>query len=150
MTVPQLTGSLATVTDYWYQKFTDLSDELGLMGVAYGDQTSVPFSPYLCVEPVVKNNEQKNASGGRMLNTTMNVVIIIYLSKVATEQMNARDALEFSETVESLINTDRKAGGLVINCLVSNLEAGYIERSGSLMRACRMNIEHTTQYLLPS
>lgn len=145
-----LTNSMAVLAGYWYQQFLDNAASLNMVGVFYGDQAKIPYNPSLCVEAAVKNNELRAAAASRRIDQLINISIIIYHNAVTVDQVNAQQALVDAESVESFVHARPNCDGLVIHCYVTSIEAGYLERSGSLMKASRLNIEHKTLTTLPS
>lgn len=146
------TPKLAVITQYVYDKLRTNATDLGLAGVAYGDQDRIPSSPYACVEP-----DHKGAELNGVPRRTMNVFtiyVLLYYGAVGSNQDNRAEADLLADKVEDLLNADSHMGdastGLVDHCMVVGVDSGYVRKGNSLMRSSRLTLTAQVQAQLPS
>lgn len=146
------TPKLSVITQYVYDKLNDNAANLGLGGVAYGDQDRIPVNPYVCVEPDNKNADL-NGSPRRTMNTFV-IYILVYYSAVGSPQDNRAEADILADAIEDLFNSDSHMGdaptGLVDHCMIASINSGYVKKGNSLMRSSRLTLTAQVQAQLPS
>lgn len=151
-----LTNSVVIVSQYLVDKLNDNKANLGLQAVYYGDQTKIPYTPTVCIEPVEKNNELRQGGMARYIDMEFMINIILYHSSIQSEQSNRKEADLFAEAIESVIHADRALGSvaagnnLVTHGYITKLESGYATKQGTLMRSARMTYAAISQNVLPS
>lgn len=144
-----LTISMVDVAEKIFDLLT-ANTNLGLAVVYYGDQNRLADTPAACVEPSIKNNNLKTSAMARKLDPEIITEIIIYHSPIQSTQVTRLECDRFGEAVETFINTKRDLDGLIIHGYVTTLESGYVEKTGQIMRACRLTHKSITQGYLPS
>lgn len=142
-----LTDSLGTVTQYLFDKFDGTKDTYGLLDVFYGDQSLIPRSPCLCVEPGPKNRQVGGVN--RRSDNTFYVYLILYHGEVRSSQSNMKDVVTLAEQIETVVHADPRLGGLVTHCFCSQVLPGYQQKTGGLMRAARITVECTDVTNIP-
>ena len=142
-----LTGDMVVVCDYLLDLIKLNQSVLGLEAVYYGDQTRIPVTPALCLEPDEKPRALKSAQ--RMVEVNFTVYLLVYHSPVSNVERTRRECDLLARDVEKLIDTKKSLDGLVIHGFVNNISSGYVDRGG-LMRASRLTYEAKSQELLPS
>lgn len=144
-----LTASLVTFASFIEDLLNTNKSALGLGAVYYGDQTTIATTPVACVEPSLKDNNLNEAAASRRLNPTLQVVVIIYHSRVKDTQSTRKECDLFGEAVEALLNAQRTFGELVIHGWVTTFESGYITKSAQTYVACKLTVQAKTQSNLP-
>lgn len=145
-----LSGSLVEICDFLFNKVVDNKANLGLADVFYGDQDRLPSTPVVCVEPGIKRNLLRQAAGGRMLDIVFELTLLSYHSFIQSPQENRRGADALAEAVEAVVHSDRQLGGRVIHGYCVDVQSGYVNKSGSLVRSNKISYQATSQFLLPS
>lgn len=145
-----MTGLLVATAQALVTKFKNNSVVLGLAddSVYYGDQTLIPRSPTLCVEP--DNKEQELRGGSRRVNATVRHYILLYHSEVRSPQSNRLEADQLAEAVEDLIHADATLGGLLIHSYVTGIDSGYPTKQGVQWRGSRITFEGYAVRQLPA
>lgn len=130
--------------------FQEWSEDLGLAegAVFYGDQTRIPNSPAVCVEPNEKQPELYGA--GRLTKVNLQLFILVYHSEMANAETNRRAADRLGEEIADRLNAMPTFFGEAIHCWVSNLASGYSTKQNSVMRAVRVTFDITIQERLPN
>jgi hypothetical protein len=139
-------GQLYRLCDYWKAKFDADKETLGLADVFYGDQNQIPRTPALCLEPDGKRREL--AGVPRRVENTLGLYVLLYISKVADTESNARDALVLAETIETYMHQDRDSGGYLVHGYCTDVEPGYRTRGDTRFRACRLKFEGINKTVL--
>jgi hypothetical protein len=120
---------------------------LNLEDVFYGDQQRIPRTPAACVESGEKRRALKGAPRMTLVDITTYVIVYHYKLKSVQEIREDNDLL--AEAIETLVHSDCKLGGYVIDSMVTSVESGYQMKGNSLFRASRLTIEARSQVLLP-
>lgn len=120
---------------------------LGLEDVWMGDQERVPRTPCVAVEPGGKVREYSGVP--RRFLITFEIYVLVYVERIQDTQKNTRQSLKLSEEVEAVLHADETMGGIVISSHVSESNAGYVVRSGTLLSAIRLTFRATSQKSLP-
>lgn len=145
------TDSIVVVAKYlqnWIRTAMATGPVAPLRDVYYGDQAKIPFTPVACVETGDKRRSLNGAP--RRVDTPMTIYILIYHFTVGNNEVVREEADQLGEDVETLIHTDVRLDGLVIDSLVTSLEYGYARRGDSLFRTSRLTLECRQQVQLPS
>jgi hypothetical protein len=143
----ELTDSLVTVSKYIETMLSSNAVALNLEDVFYGDQQRIPRTPAACVESGEKRRALKGAP--RMTLVDITTYIIVYHYKLKSVQEIREDNDLLAEAIETLVHSDCKLGGYVIDSMVTSVESGYQMKGNSLFRASRLTIEARSQVLLP-
>jgi hypothetical protein len=143
----ELTDSLVTVSKYIETMLSTNAVALNLDDVFYGDQQRIPRTPAACVESGEKRRTLKGAP--RMTLVDITTYIIVYHYKLKSVQEIREDNDLLAEAIETLVHSDCKLGGYVIDSMVTSVESGYQMKGNSLFRASRLTIEARSQVLLP-
>lgn len=145
-----LATKLSTVCDALVALLEAQAETLGIAegGVFYGDQARLPVSPAVCVEPGLKSATMYGA--GRMTELTLTVTVLVYHSEIKSIASNRRDADTLAEAVASLIVKSPTFNGLVIHCMVREVESGYSVKDRTTMRSTRLQWTATSQERLPN
>jgi hypothetical protein len=143
----ELTDSLVTVSKYIETMLSSNAVALNLEDVFYGDQQRIPRTPAACVESGEKRRTLKGAP--RMTLVDITTYIIVYHYKLKSVQEIREDNDLLAEAIETLVHSDCKLGGYVIDSMVTSVESGYQMKGNSLFRASRLTIEARSQVLLP-
>ncbi len=139
--------TMSEVLTYVHTKLTDDKFTLGLEDVWLGDQTKLPRTPSVAVEPGESRRELNGAP--RRTENTFILYLMIYHNKLQDSQVTRLEAQQFSEVVESFIHADPRLGGLVIHSLVTANESGYANRENTLLVTNRLTLEARDQTQLP-
>src|SRR5262245_37428517 len=115
-------GQLFKLCDYWLNKFTTDQVTLGLADVFYDDQKQIPRTPTLCLVPDGKKRELAGVGGSGRPENRFSFYILLYVSKVADTQVNARDALVLAETIENYVHQDITSGGYLVHGFCTEVE----------------------------
>jgi ribosomal protein L17 len=142
-----LTDQLTDVAQFLFDLFTTNKAALGIQDVWWGDQSKLPRTPALCVEPATKTRVLNGAP--RRTSLTLNVSLLLFTSKIQDVQNNRKAVDELAESCEALVHLNPQMDGLVVHSLVDTFESGYATRSGTLYRATRLNVAATSQAMLP-
>jgi len=124
--------------------------ELGIQGTIYGDQMTIPVSPYCCVEPA---NVRRAYDGVPfMTQNTVSVAVILYGTGIegATDVQEKLD--DVSDGVADFLNQEslpemyggNLLGGKITEGFVETHEYGYVMKSDRKMRANRIIWTGTT------
>jgi hypothetical protein len=145
-----LATSLSTVCDALVSLLETNAEDLGIPvgGVFYGDQSKIPVSPAVCVEPDSKTSELYGA--GRMTEVNFRVNILVYHSEIRNIESNRRDADLLAESIATLTHKDPTFGGLVIHCFTSEIQSGYATKDRSVIRTTRLTWTARSQERLPN
>jgi hypothetical protein len=137
------TAKPSAISGYLLDLMTSLQVQYGLKGIFYGDQTSIPHTPTVCVEPAQLTREFIGAPYRTNNNFACNVLIY---NADRDNQLAQQDADLLAEDLADEINTRGLAtqmggtafDGLVIFAMVSQYDYGYIVKDSKLMRANRL------------
>ena len=132
------TKSIVVVAKY-LQARLEGNVELGLEDVFYGDQALVPRFPAVAVEG--ESKETTPTDLGQAGTVLMNVLVIVYHSKIGDNQTTREQCDTFAEGIEDFIHTDRQLGGLVTHSWVAGIDYGYARRNNELLRAARIRVQ---------
>ena len=120
---------------------------LNVNAVFYGDQNKIPMDRTVCVEP---------STTTRMLNgvprktlTTIEILVIVYLTKIQSPQLNREESDDLIEDIQDLLHSKPNMDGKCIHSMVTRVESGYSSKENAVLRAARLTFEITTQELLP-
>ena len=139
-------GQLSVMCDRLFTLLDNNKAALGLADLFYGDQSKIPRTPTLCLEPDIK---QRTLAGvPRRSENTLRAYLLIYVSKVQDVQSNSRDVLVFAETVEALLHVEPTLGGLLVHSFCPAIEPGYRTRDNTQFRACRITFEGINKSIL--
>jgi hypothetical protein len=139
-------GQLYKLCDYWHAKFEADKSTLGLADVFYGDQKQIPRTPTLCLEPDMKRRALDGVP--RRTQNTLSFYVLLYISKVADVQVNARDALLLAESIETYIHLDPTSDNYLVHGYCAEIEPGYRTRGDTRFRACRIKFEGINKTVL--
>ena len=121
--------------------------DLNITGVSYGDQNRIPTDRYVCVEPA---NTVRELNGvPRKTRNVIEILVIVYLTKIQSVQANRKESDELIEDIQDLLHQDPTMGGKCIHSMVTRVESGYSTKDNAVLRAARLTFEITTQELLP-
>jgi hypothetical protein len=135
-----------------FHEILDLAKaELGLKDVWFGDQTLLPRTPCVTIEP----GRERRALQGVPDMTLMEIDtgIILYHSKVSNEQQQARiDCNDVAQRIKNYLHVNHirlysKDGTrqLTIHGFCTELDPGYAARPGTLYNAVSMVWTNTTK-----
>ena len=125
---------------------------LNIKAVFYGDQSRIPITPAVCIEPGTKN---RNLNGmPRRTEIEMTVFLIIYHYQLNTPEVIREDNDLLAERLEDVLHLDAQlknalGEATVIDSLVTSIESGFQQRRNSLFRASRLTFEARSQEQLP-
>lgn len=124
---------------------------LGLTDVFFGDQTKIPRTPAVCIEPGGKTRELNGIP--RRTYVTLTVYLILYHYRIDGIESIREDNDFLTEQLEAVLHVDAqmKAGGeaTVIDSMVRDIESGFQQKANSLFRASRLTFEAHSQMQLP-
>lgn len=143
-----LTTKLSVVCDALKTKVDVNAVTLGVKAVYYGDQTKLPTTPVVCVEPDEVSQELNGVP--RKTRVIIQAYLLVYHAAVTSPQTNRRQADILAESLVDLIHQDKDLGGLLIHCMVTNVASGYAQREGTLIRTSRITFQGQSQAQLPS
>ena len=142
------------------QRLLDLisDNKTALLGadaeVYYGDQSRVPVTPALCVEPGESNRILAGGQGpyGRTENK-VEALIIIYHGRVDEVQVVKKEADTYAEAVVDYLDHNPLLerggdGGIVIHGYVTNIDPGYKYKKGTLYYAVQITWTGKTKTML--
>lgn len=143
-----LIDSLVTFADKVKTILTDNQESLGLHSIYYGDQNKLPGTPIACVEPDLKTNDLAGAT--RSIEIKFVVQILVYSSLVDSNEVNRRGADVLAEQIETLLHQDPYLGSTVMHSMVESIQSGYTTKSGTLVRASKIQFAALSKVRLPS
>lgn len=158
MVVQILTDSILTTAERLYDLAVANAASLGLAdgappgdtNVWFGDQDLLPRTPALCVEPGTKHRDL--AGFPDMTRGTIDVHMLLYHSRPGGEQQQSRrDCIRFAENVERYfhvnhLNLLNSAGDqIIIHGFFTDIDPGYVYKTGTLYNAVRMTWTGTTK-----
>lgn len=138
-----LTDSLLTTSVRIYDILVANAVGLGLAGptktnVWYGDQSMLPETPAVCIEPGTKTRDLRGVPD--MTENNMDVHIFLYHSAVGTEQQQSRrDTVGFAEAIERFLHINHLnmvnsiGEQIIVHGFVRSLDAGYQYKNGSTL-----------------
>lgn len=148
----RLTDSTLVVAERFYDILHSNKAALGLSSVWFGDQTIVPNTPSLCVEPGSKRRELQGVPD-RTLNT-IETVFLLYHSRVGpgNQQTARRDCIRFAEAIERYLNLnhmrlfDARGDLITVHGYCIDLDPGYSYKSQrTLYNSVQMTWRSTTK-----
>lgn len=149
----QLSASTRVIARRWFQILTDVKELLFIKDVWFGDQTVLPRTPAICVEPGVKRRSLAGVPD--MTHMEIDTVFFIYHSEVSKDQQQARDdCIKFAEDVEEYLHVNHlrllAADGtqLTIHGFCTDFDPGYSYRPRTLYNAVQMTWTNTTKVSL--
>lgn len=145
--MPELTDSLLTVAKHIESILVAQQLALNVKDIFFGDQERIPRTPAVCVEPGEKRREYNGAP--RRTQVDLTVYLIVYHYRIKDTQSIREENDLLAEAIETLIHTDCRLGGYVVNSLVTSVESGYQVKGNSLFRASRLTVEARSQVQLP-
>jgi hypothetical protein len=130
---------------------------LGLSSVWYGDQTIVPDTPSLCVEPGLVRSPLAGVPA--MVENHIDVILLLYHSKIGPlvagtdggQQAERRSAVQFAYNIRNFLHQNHlqllNTGGdrITIHSWVTELDPGYAYRNNSMYHAVRMTWQSITK-----
>jgi hypothetical protein len=145
-----LVTKLTQICDWGTALIIANSEALGIPpnGVFYGDQTRIPCSPCVCVEPGDKKSDLYGA--GRMTEVDFTIYFLVYHSEIKAVQFNRRDADALAESICTLLNADGTMGGIAIHSFASEVASGYSTKQNTVMRTSRITFTAKSQERLPN
>jgi hypothetical protein len=133
------TDNPTVVGEYFFDLFDARAKDLGLdpeKGLFYGDQQLIPTTPTICVEPGPLNSILDGAPF--VLLNTFTIYIMVYHSKVQDTQVTRKECDQYAYAIRKTLLEDKPLGGLVIYGFVTDIEPGYANRNGQLLRTSRI------------
>lgn len=146
-------ASMVDHSKYWLQLLKDSQSNLGIVDVYYGDQSRIPRTPTVCVEPGEKRNALHGAP--RRVEVTIETYVLVYHNAVSSTQTIREEDDALAEAIENLIHGQpymKNAAGddQAVDSLVTRIESGFQQRSAALLRASRLTVESRVLTQLPS
>lgn len=144
-----LTDSAEVIANYIYQMLLNPTNmtALGVNDVWYGDQSLLPRTPALCVNPGTKKREFQGATF-RTLNT-IETYVLVYFGVIQDIQLNLHAATTLADAIETLVHSDLKLGGNVTAVLCTQNEPGMINKAGVWMMGARLTFESMSKTTFP-
>lgn len=138
------TAKAGKLSKYLKKVLSDNAQSLGLRAVYYADQSNIPYSPVVCVEPARVHREMFGAP--LRTNNEFLISVLVYAANVEGVREAQEDADAVSERVEDFINHDgltthrggTQFGGNVMYGYVQDSQFGYVQKPGKLFRANRL------------
>lgn len=149
--MPQnLTDKITVVTGAIIDIFKAEQEALGLRDVWDGDMNMVPETPILAVIPSTKIRELNAAPVVARID--LQVALMLYHNRLQEVQKQGREVQELSEAVEEVLHrhVNQTLDGLVIFGMVTRVEPGYADRSGTILRTTRLTWEAQSRQQLPT
>lgn len=143
----ELTDSMTVVGKYVEGLLRTNQVALALADVFYGDQERIPRTPAACVEPGDKRRSLNGVPRRTLVDIT--IYIIVYHYRIRDPQDIREENDLKAEAIETLIHTDCRLGGYVIDSMVTSVESGFQAKGNSLFRASRLTIGARSQVQLP-
>jgi hypothetical protein len=132
------TGSSFDLATAVFNDLTTNMVALGLQAVYYGDQNKLPLTPVAVVEPGPKTRTLSGSPYRTTLDLTVYVLIYNQMLEDKQTMYEATDAL--AEAVDAHLNGNTY-GGIILYGFVEQLEPGYSQRGGSLLRVNRLTFK---------
>lgn len=123
--------------------------EIPTDNIAYGDQTLIPRTPFVCVETGPMRSELAGVS--YMMQNDHTVYLMVYhinLQDPPGEQKTREECDQMAYDIRTLLHTDKQMGGLVIHGHVTNLDPGYATRSNKLLKMTRITWSGLTKKMI--
>lgn len=125
---------------------------LGLQDVFYGDQSRIPRTPAVCIEPGGKERVLNGMP--RRTDVTLTVYLLVYHYQLTGPEAVRENNDNLAEDIEAVLHLDaqfRDVGGAptVVDSMVRNIESGVQAKTNSLFRASRLTFEARSQIQLP-
>jgi hypothetical protein len=152
--VPEIAGMSALgsmYTEHLIDLLISKQQELGIEDVYFGDQTSIPRVPAVCVEPASVSRTMI----GVPMRTDNEIIIsiVIYMADVQGIEYAQHKADLKSEEIIAVVNRDgapepsggTRFGGICLYGFVRDSEYGYIVKDGKLLRANRLMVYATSR-----
>jgi len=145
MTSPYaLSASTRVIARRWQAIIEANKATFGIVDVWFGDQTMLPHTPSLCVEPGIKRRRLEGVPD--MTTMEIDTTFIIYHSPVDSDNQQARDdSILFAEDVEEYLHLNHlilfDAGGtnqLTVHSYCTDFDPGYSFKVKTLYNAVRM------------
>lgn len=140
-------SSLVEFADATKTLLEDYQEELEIHSIFYGDQQKLPGTPVVCIEPDTKANDLVGSP--RAVNVRFTVQILVYTAAINSPQINQRDADVLAEKIEDILHLDPQLGERVIHCMVDSIQSGYARKSGTLVRANKIQFSGQSKVRLP-
>jgi len=138
MTLPYFT-SMVDVTQYLVDLVTANQDDLGLLTVYYGAQEIIPKFPSAELESIFKS---RTLYATHQYELIFRVGILVLIEPITTSTEKRKEAEQFGEAVQDVIDADRKFGGKLINSFITRIEPGRVLRANRpMMRAVQLTWE---------
>lgn len=136
------------LTEYLVGRLTDKASSFtpAVVRVYYGDQTIVPETPAICVEPATL--EREFAGMQYRTDNQFSIAVLVYHAALDDSQSLQRvcdaltsDVADFINkigTPEAMLLGGDNFGGLIVSAMVTSYQYGYTLRNNKLMRANRL------------
>lgn len=149
-----LTDSVLTTSRRIYDLLVTNAAALGLdaggsVNVWYGDQDSVPRTPSICVEPGTKRRVLAGVPDMTLID--IDVHLLLYHSPISEQQDARQDCIAFAEGVERFLHINHlnlansNGDQIIIHGFVTEMDPGYVYKSGTLHHAVQMVWTGTTK-----
>lgn len=152
----QLSNSTLVIAKRYQEILTAAKVTLGLQDVWFGDQSIVPRTPAVCIEPGLKRRNFDGVPDMTMMN--IDTIILLYHSQVIVNggQQQARsDAITFAEDIEEFLHVNHPrlfnataTQQLTIQGFCTDFDPGYSYKSRSLYHAVQMTWTNLTKVSL--
>jgi hypothetical protein len=116
---------------------------LGIADVWFGDQTLLPHTPALCIEPGRKQRLLKGIPD--LTQNSIDTSLLLYHSAISETQANRVQAIQTAEAVERFLhinhfNLQNAAGDqIVVYGFITDMDPGYAyKNTGTLYSAVQM------------
>jgi hypothetical protein len=133
--------------------YSDILNAMNIMalpfkGVYYGDQSRIPTTPIVCIEPNRKVRELDGVP--RKTLVTIELYLLVYVDSLTNPEKNRRDSDAIVEQLEAFLHANPRLDDTCIHSLVTAIESGAVAKGqNTVMRASRLTFEITTQQKLP-
>lgn len=150
-----LSGRTLTIANTFFDILNGAKLTLNLADVWFGDQSILPRTPALCVEPGVKRRDLKRVQFST--DNNIDTYLLLYHSKLGPEtdqQVERRKCVEFAENIEEFMHInhirlfDTYNNQLTIDTHCTDLDPGFSYKSGTLYNAVRMTWTSLTKTYL--
>jgi hypothetical protein len=136
-----LTSKISEVNQALVDLLKESWNEIGANGpddIYYGDQAKYPRFPSFAIE--VGDRANTLYQTGLQTEVEFRAFIMIFHAPIANISSTKKERDELSESVEDIVHTDRRLGGLVVHGHITRIEPGIADRGG-LMHTTRLTWE---------
>jgi hypothetical protein len=141
-----LTGDVTEVVDA-IKTYLEEPD-MGFKAVYWGDQMLVPTSPAAAIEPM--DASRTLTETGLQARWDFTIAIILYTAKLGKTEENRRDAGVIARRVVDKFDLTRTLGGIVVDGMITRVEAGFGVRNSQLFRVVRCTWEGFSKIIMPA